>query len=78
MHGLRFLHDDLVVSKPYDATKDIIFYQTHGNLFNVPASSFAIFTPHDIHAPGLTPQGSATTAQVLKVVVKCRVSTKQP
>ena len=39
----------------------------------VPAGSFVIFTPHDIHAPGLTTDPPESVKQVCKVVVKCRV-----
>jgi len=32
-----------------------------------------IFTPHDIHAPGLTTEPPESVQQVMKIVVKCRV-----
>jgi len=72
--GYTYLRNELVVETPYDAQKDIIFYQAQGDLLEVPAGSFVIFTPHDVHAPGLTTERPAATREVCKVVVKCRVS----
>jgi biofilm protein TabA len=71
--GYTYLRSDLPVRQPYDAQKDIVFYDVAGDLLEVPAGSFVIFTPHDIHAPGLTIDPSESVQQVLKVVVKCRV-----
>ncbi len=71
--GYTYLRSDLPVRQPYDAEKDIVFYDAAGDLLEVPAGSFAIFTPHDLHAPGLTTDPGESVQPVLKVVVKCRV-----
>lgn len=71
--GCTFLRDDVPVHQPYDAQKDIIFFDTHGDLVTVPAGSFTIFMPHDIHAPSLVPAVGDPEAEVCKVVVKCSV-----
>jgi len=42
-------------------------------LLEVPAGSFAIFMPQDVHAPGLTTDSSDKIAPVCKVVVKCLI-----
>lgn len=72
--GIAFLRSDLPVQQPYDPHKDIIFFETTGDLITVPAGSFTIFTPHDIHAPSLAPAAGEPDAPVCKVVVKCSVS----
>lgn len=71
--GYTYLRSDLAVRQPYDVQKDIVFYDAAGDLLAVPAGSFVIFTPHDIHAPGLTTDPPERVKEVLKVVVKCRV-----
>jgi biofilm protein TabA len=72
--GYTLLRSDLAVSRPYDPERDIIFYDTDGDLVEVPEGSFAVFMPHDIHAPGLTLEPPETVKEVCKVVVKCRVA----
>ena len=57
-------------TQPYDEQKDVIFLEGAGNMFSVPAGSFAIFFPHDAHMPCLA---CGETAAVKKVVVKVRV-----
>jgi YhcH/YjgK/YiaL family protein len=71
--GCTFLRDDLPVRQPYDAQKDIIFFDTQGDFVTVPAGSFTIFAPHDIHAPSLVANAGDPQAQVCKVVMKCSV-----
>lgn len=71
--GYAPLRDDVSVKQEYDSQKDLVFFETWGDLLEVPAGSFAIFAPHDIHAPGLVVGPSAEPTEVLKVVVKVRV-----
>ncbi len=61
------------VKTPYDAGRDVIFYQPGEDTLRFSAGQFAILWPEDIHAPGLA-QDLATPCEVLKVVVKvaCR------
>jgi YhcH/YjgK/YiaL family protein len=67
------LSDGLSVRQPYDAEKDVILFDADGQFFNLSAGDFAIFTPHDVHAPSLAPGLPADSAEVCKVVMKCRV-----
>jgi biofilm protein TabA len=69
--GYAPLVDGVAVTRPYDAEKDVVFFDVRGDLFALPAGSFAVFMPQDIHAPGLLASDSAAVAEVRKVVVKC-------
>lgn len=64
-------HAGLAETTPYDSQRDIAFYEPVGSLVEVPAGSFVIFTPNDVHAPGICPADDAPPEDVLKVVVKC-------
>lgn len=75
--GHLSLLDGPKVTTPYDPQKDVVFYEPRGDLMMFTKGDFAIFTPQDVHAPGLAidkPDGS----RVLKVVVKVRVDEKHP
>jgi biofilm protein TabA len=72
--GYAPLVDGLTVTKPYDTQKDVIFFNVRGDRFELSAGTFAIFTPHDVHAPGLVSGVSQQGAEVRKVVVKCRAA----
>ena len=67
------LGDGLTVRQPYVAEKDAILFDADGQLFMVSAGQFAIFAPNDVHAPGLTTGTADDSAEVCKVVMKCRV-----
>lgn len=71
--GYAALQDGLRVRQAYDPGKDVVFYETEGDFFEVRAGGFAIFTPRDIHAPCLTPARSPAGATVHKVVIECCV-----
>ncbi len=71
--GYASLRDDVPVKMPYDAQKDAALYDVRGDFFTLHSGEFAIFTPCDIHAPGLAVSPSEASAMVHKVVVKCRV-----
>ena len=60
----------MTVSKPYDAEKDFEVFQGTGQTIQVPAGSFAIFMPHDVHMPGLA---VGEPRLVRKIVVKVAV-----
>lgn len=62
----------LPVEEAYSEERDIVFFKTSGVLLPVPAGMFAIFTPYDVHSPGLVPENPAGDEEILKVVVKCR------
>jgi YhcH/YjgK/YiaL family protein len=69
--GYAPLRADTPVEEAYDAARDAAFYRPAGVLLPVPAGSFAVFTPHDIHAPGLLPDPASDGGEVLKVIMKC-------
>ena len=61
------------VESPYDAEKDVEFYDSTGagKFFPVNAGEFALFYPHDVHMPSIAPAaGSAKPQAVKKVVIK--------
>ena len=70
--GCVALSDSLPVKQPYDPKLDAAFYNAQGDLFTVSQGNFAIFAPHNVHAPGLA-LDPPHAAEVLKVVVKCLV-----
>jgi YhcH/YjgK/YiaL family protein len=70
--GHSFLHENLVVKQPYNADKDITFFEAQGTYFPVRAGEVAIFLPHDVHAPSLTLDHQPS--EVRKAVVKCRIT----
>jgi len=72
--GYAGLCDDVPVLRPYHAEKDVVFYDAKGDFLEVREGSFAVFAPHDIHAPGLCSALGDAPATVQKVVVKCRVA----
>ncbi len=73
--GYAALTDDMPVEKDYDPQNDYVLYHAQGDFLAVPAGSFAIFAPHDVHAPSVAMGGPEPAADVCKVVVKCRVAT---
>jgi biofilm protein TabA len=64
----------MTVSEPHDAERDVAFFRGEGDFFRVPAGTFAIFGPSDVHMPGVTAgEGESTAATqnlVRKVVLK--------
>jgi biofilm protein TabA len=63
----------MAVSQPHDTERDVAFFTGSGDTFHVPAGTFAIFGPHDVHMPGIEPGGAAVST-VRKIVVKVDVS----
>lgn len=59
------------ITTPYDEAKDVIFYEPGQDLLDLVAGQFAVFFPHDIHAPGLA---CDQPEDVLKVVLKIPLS----
>ncbi len=66
MMGYAPLEDQDIV-KPYNAEKDIVFYQSSISKVLVSEGMFAVFFPNDVHAPGIMVD---TQKPVKKVVVK--------
>ncbi len=60
----------LTVRQPYDADRDLLIYDGHGDFLTVAAGSFTIFMPPDAHMPCLA-VGAAS--KVRKVVIKVAV-----
>jgi len=71
--GYAPLGRNWTVRQEYNAQKDCALYDARGDLLEVAAGSFALFTPYDIHAPGLMLNSHPQPGEVLKVVMKCRV-----
>jgi biofilm protein TabA len=67
---------DCALETPYDAARDVAFWTARSGSADttlmVPAGHLAVFLPHDIHRPLMTPPGHAP-ANVRKVVIKFRV-----
>lgn len=60
---------ELPIVEPYSAEKDLIFFDAAGPLVELRPGRFAIFAPHDVHAPGLHVLPKEV-CEVFKVVVK--------
>ncbi len=71
--GYAALQNDAAELAPYDAQKDLVFYDVRGDFFELQRGVFAIFAPQDIHAPCLAVENPLSRPEVCKVVVKCRV-----
>ena len=63
--------ESLPVQEVYDPQRDVAFYEASGVLLPVSAGMFAIFAPHEVHAPCLAPAEPQPAGEVLKVVFKC-------
>jgi YhcH/YjgK/YiaL family protein len=56
------------VSQSYDATKDIAFFEDQPTTYiSLEPGQFAIFFPHDGHAPGIT------SGKLRKIIIKVRI-----
>jgi len=70
----------MTVSEPHDAQRDVAFFRGEGDFFRVPAGTFAIFGPSDVHMPGVAAgEGELKEAKqnlVRKVVLKVEVETQ--
>lgn len=64
--GLAHL-SQMTVSEPHDAERDVAFYRGDGQFVLVPAGFFTIFSPQDVHMPGVAAEPLGV---VRKVVVK--------
>jgi biofilm protein TabA len=54
----------------YDATRDVAFFEPGESFVTIPAGTFAIFGPEDVHSPG---HAAGAACLVRKVVVKAMV-----
>ena len=63
---------EAAVSEPHSQERDVAFFTGRGNFFRIPAGSFAMFGPQDVHMPGVAPE-EGTAGLVRKVVVKVEV-----
>jgi|AntAceMinimDraft_16_1070373.scaffolds.fasta_scaffold05457_5 YhcH/YjgK/YiaL family protein len=54
----------------YDQEKDILFFKGTGSYFIIPAGTFVIFTPQDVHMPGIAiEKPEAVKKIVLKILI---------
>ncbi|HUE73204.1 MAG TPA: YhcH/YjgK/YiaL family protein [Pirellulaceae bacterium] len=61
----------MTVSEPHDEARDVAFYRGDGQFVLVPAGFFTIFSPHDVHMPGVAAE---PLGPVRKVVVKVEIA----
>ena len=71
--GYAPLAAEMPIREAYDPAKDLVFFDTRGDLLEVRAGGFAVFAPQDVHAPGLAAGDPPVPGEVLKVVMKCRL-----
>jgi len=64
-------HDGMTVEQAYDADTDAGFYRGDGVMLRVPAGTFTVFMPQDVHMPCIA---DTDLAKVRKVVVKVLVN----
>lgn len=60
----------MTVSEPYDRERDVAFFRGQGQFVQVPAGYFTIFSPQDVHMPGVAAE---PVEPVRKVVVKVEI-----
>jgi biofilm protein TabA len=60
----------MTVGEPHDVDRDVAFYRGQGQFVLVPAGFFTIFSPQDVHMPGVAAE---PLGPVRKVVVKVEV-----
>lgn len=60
----------MTVSEPYCEQRDVAFFTGPGDWLYIPAGTFAIFGPSDVHLPGIAADDSPEQPTVRKVVVK--------
>ncbi len=65
---------EAMVTEPYDSAKDVGFGTVEGTYYTAKPGTFFIFTPADIHRPGIKVDGYDT---VKKVVVKVRANSQE-
>ena len=63
---------EVTLSEPHSQERDVAFFTDRSNFFRVPAGSFAIFGPQDVHMPGVALE-EGMAGVVRKVVVKVEV-----
>ena len=63
----------MAITVPYDAERDVGFFEGSGDLVLVPTGSFTVFAPQDVHMPGLALDESHELL-VRKVVVKVEMA----
>ncbi len=61
----------VTISKSYNATADIAYYNGEGKIYTVPEGTFMLFFPTDAHRPNITPGGNNV---VKKIVIKIKAA----
>jgi len=59
-----------VSGPPYNAEREVGFFTGKCNFIRVPAGSFTVFAPQDVHMPGVAPADEKAIGIVRKIVVK--------
>lgn len=63
--------DGMTAEQAYDAKTDVGFFTGHGVMLRVPAGTFTVFMPQDVHMPSIADE---EPGPVRKVVVKVLVN----
>ena len=64
---------DVVEVEPYNVAQDVAFFTGSASFIRVPAGSFAIFGPNDVHMPGVALENQEAIGEVRKIVIKVRL-----
>ncbi len=59
------------IREPYDADRDVAFFDGDGDFVTVVAGMFIVFSPQDVHMPGIA---AGAPGLVRKVVIKVAVA----
>jgi YhcH/YjgK/YiaL family protein len=69
--GIASLHT-MTVDMPHDTDRDVAFFHGTGDWFTLPAGSFAIFMPQDVHRPCVQVSAAERVRKiVLKAAIEC-------
>lgn len=63
---------EVTVSEPYNPEREVGFFTGRCNFIRVPAGSFTIFAPQDVHMPGVAPEDENAMGIVRKIVLKVK------
>jgi biofilm protein TabA len=64
----------MALSEEHDPDRDVAFFIGNGDFFLVPAGTFAIFSPSDVHMPGVQIEANQLPGGLVrKIVVKVDV-----
>ena len=62
--------EQMKVTEPYDPANDVTFFDGAGSMLTVPAGTFVVFSPQDVHMPSVA---VSQPERVRKIVLKVAV-----